>query len=79
MHTEKNIAEAIFATMFDIPEKTKDNIKARVDQKTLCDRPKLDMQPLGGGKKMEEAKGPFRSYKGAKEGNTLVGPNVDVP
>lgn len=59
MHTEKNIAEAIFATMFDIPEKTKDNVKARVDQKTLCDRTKLEMQPPGGGKKWRKPKSPF--------------------
>ena len=32
MHTEKNIAEAIFGTIMDIPDKTKDNIKARLDQ-----------------------------------------------
>ena len=59
MHTEKNIAETIFATMFDIPEKTKDNVKARVDQKTLCDRPKLNMQPPGDGKKWRKPKAPF--------------------
>ena len=32
MHTEKNVAEAIFGTIMDIPDKTKDNVKARVDQ-----------------------------------------------
>ena len=42
MHTEKNIAEAIFGTIMDIPDKTKDNVKARVDQERLCNRPKLD-------------------------------------
>jgi len=42
MHTEKNIAEAIFGTIMDIPDKKKDNVKARVDQARLCDRPKLD-------------------------------------
>jgi hypothetical protein len=43
MHTEKNVAEALWATIMDIPEKTKDNPKARVDMATLCDRPKLEM------------------------------------
>jgi hypothetical protein len=32
MHIEKNVVESIFSIIFDIPEKTKDNIKARVDQ-----------------------------------------------
>ena len=31
MHTEKNGAEAIFGTIMDISDKTKDNLKARVD------------------------------------------------
>jgi hypothetical protein len=31
-------------------EKSKDNIKARVDLTTLCDRPKQEMQPLRGRK-----------------------------
>jgi hypothetical protein len=43
MHNEKNVAEAIFSTIFDIPEKTKDNVNARVDQQTLCNRPALNM------------------------------------
>ena len=37
MHTEKNIAEALWATLMDT-EKSKDNPKARVDLSTLCDR-----------------------------------------
>jgi len=45
MHSEKNVAEALFGTIMDIVEKTKDNVKARVDQATLCDRPKLDTRP----------------------------------
>ena len=44
IHTEKNIAEAIFGIIMDIPYKTKDNVNARVDQARLCDRPKLDMR-----------------------------------
>ena len=45
MHSEKNVAEALFRTIMDIADKTKDNIKTKVDQATLCDRPKLDMRP----------------------------------
>jgi hypothetical protein len=38
MHTKKNVAEALWATIMDIPDKSKDNIKARVDLAALCDR-----------------------------------------
>ena len=31
-HSEKNIAEALWGTIMDILDKTKDNVKARVDQ-----------------------------------------------
>ena len=48
MHTEKNIAEAIFGTLFGIYGKTKDNPKAIVDQEALCDRPLRNMkEPKG--------------------------------
>jgi hypothetical protein len=49
MHTEKNIAEALWATLMDT-DKTKDNIKARVDLATLCNRPKQEMKPPTRGK-----------------------------
>ncbi|XP_010233350.1 uncharacterized protein LOC104583235 [Brachypodium distachyon] len=39
MHTEKNVAEALFNTILNIIDKTKDNPKARKDQEKLCDRP----------------------------------------
>ena len=45
IHSERNVTEALFGTIMDIADKTKDNIKDRVDQATLCDRPKLDMRP----------------------------------
>ena len=45
MHTEKNVAEALWATIIDIPDKSKDNVKARVDLATLCDRPNQHMKP----------------------------------
>ena len=50
MHTEKNIAEDIFGTLFGIEGKSKDNTKARVDQEELCDRPLQNMkEPKGKG------------------------------
>ena len=44
MHTERNIAEALFGTLFGIEGKLKDNTKARVDQEAMCDRPLKNMQ-----------------------------------
>jgi len=59
MHSEKNVTEALFETIMDIVEKTKDNIKARVDQATLCDRPKLDMRPPASDKAWKKPKADF--------------------
>jgi hypothetical protein len=39
MHTENNVAEALWTAIMDIPNKSKDNIKARVDLAALCVRP----------------------------------------
>ena len=59
MHTEKNIAEALWSTLMDT-EKTKDSVKARVDQEQLCDREKLNMVPPGSVKKgWSKPKAPF--------------------
>ena len=43
----------------DIPDKTKDNVKARVDQARLCNRPKLDMAPPGDRKSWRKPKADF--------------------
>jgi hypothetical protein len=40
-------------------KKSKDNPKARVDMATLCDRPKQEMQPPRGGKKLTRPKADF--------------------
>ncbi|KAK1678262.1 hypothetical protein QYE76_039110 [Lolium multiflorum] len=48
MHTVKNVTESLFHTCLNIPGKSKDNVKARVDVEKLCDRKKLHMQrPTG--------------------------------
>ena len=59
MHTEKNIAEALWAIIMDIIDKTKDNVKARLDQAVLCDRPHLDMAPPKGGKNWRKPKAEY--------------------
>ena len=43
----------------DIADKTKDNTKGRVDQATLCDRPKLDMTPPIAGKSWRKPRANF--------------------
>jgi hypothetical protein len=55
MHTEKNIAEGLFGTIMDT-DKSKDNVKARVDLATLCDRPNLEMKPPRGHKNWSRPK-----------------------
>jgi hypothetical protein len=59
MHTEKNVAEALWATLMDIPEKTKDKPKARVDLATPCDRPNLHMMPPRDGKPWKSLKADY--------------------
>jgi hypothetical protein len=59
MHTEKNIAKALWSTIMDISGKTKDNVKARVDLAILCDRPNLEMKPPGRGKTWRRSKADF--------------------
>ena len=59
MYSKKNIAEALFGTIMDISDKIKDNVKARVDQETLCDRPKLDMRPPRGSKSWRKPRAEF--------------------
>lgn len=50
MHNEKNVAEAIWNTCFDIADKTKDNVKARQDLALICDRPSLHLELKVNGK-----------------------------
>jgi hypothetical protein len=59
MHTEKNVVEALWATFMDIPDKSKDNVKARVDLTALCDRPNQEMKPPSGGKTWRRRKTDF--------------------
>jgi hypothetical protein len=59
MHTEKNVAESVWGTLMDIPGKTKDNVKARLDIATLCDRRNLEMQPPGRGKTWTKPKADY--------------------
>jgi hypothetical protein len=54
LHTEKNVAEALWATLMDTGKKSKDNVKARLDIETICDRPNLVMQTPADGKRWKK-------------------------
>ena len=78
MHTEKNIAEALWHTLMDL-EKSKDNVKARADQQLLCDRPDMNMDPPGTVKtRWSKPKARFTPNKGPKETNSPVGPGPPI-
>jgi hypothetical protein len=59
MHTEKNVTEALWAIIMDIPDKSKDNVKAIVDLAALCDKPNQEMKPPRGGKTWRRPKADF--------------------
>jgi hypothetical protein len=59
MHTEKNVVEVLWATIMDIPNKSNDNVKARVDLAALCDRPNQEMKLASGGKTWRRPKDDF--------------------
>ncbi|PKU67088.1 hypothetical protein MA16_Dca008877 [Dendrobium catenatum] len=58
MHIEKNIFDNIFNTVMDIKDKSKDNIKVRVDLKEIYRRKALELKD-GGGEKLLKLKAPF--------------------
>ena len=58
MHTEKNVTEALWATLMDT-DKSKDNPKARADLARLCDRPHLEMRPPRAGKTWRRPRGDY--------------------
>ena len=78
MHTEKNWGEALFGTVMDIPDKTKDNIKARVDLATLCDRPRYEMKTPRSGRQWRKTPTDFVLTRPQKKGSTRVDPKVTI-
>jgi len=50
IHIEKNVFDVVFNTVMDIDEKTKDNVKARMDLKLYCRRKELEIKELDNGK-----------------------------
>jgi hypothetical protein len=66
MHTEKNVAEAIWGTIMNIPDKSKDNVKARVYLAMLCDRPNQEMKSPSSGMLWRRPKADFVLSKAHK-------------
>jgi len=44
MHVEKNFCNNIINTVMDVPGKTKDDVKARLDMAEMCNRSELDLR-----------------------------------
>jgi hypothetical protein len=59
MHTENNIVEEHWATIMDIPDNSKDNVKERVDLAALCDRRNEEMKLPSSGKTWRRPKADF--------------------
>jgi hypothetical protein len=55
MHIEKNICESLIATILNIPRKTMDTIKARLDLKDLEIKKKLQFRDTGDSCQMPHA------------------------
>lgn len=49
MHNEKNLAEALLVTCMDFSNRTKDNVKARLDLASICDRPQYHLREKANG------------------------------
>ncbi|XP_029126265.1 uncharacterized protein LOC109793794 isoform X1 [Cajanus cajan] len=53
MHIEKNFFDNIFNTVMNVPNKTKDNEKARKDLALYCRRKDLELKPQNNGKMLK--------------------------
>jgi len=67
MHIEKNMFDNIFNTVMDVKDKTKDNLKARMDVQTYCNRPELELKEHQG-----KILKPKAAYSLTKEQRKLV-------
>jgi hypothetical protein len=56
MHIDKNICESLIATILNIPRKTKDTIKARLDLKDLGIKKELQFRETGDSCQMPDAR-----------------------
>jgi hypothetical protein len=65
MHNDKNMGEAIWNTCFDIAEKSKDNVKARLDLAIICNHPSMHLVQKSNGQ-WNRPRGPFSVHKDVK-------------
>ena len=59
MHIVKNFSENIINTVMDVPRKTKDDTKARMDISILCSRQELDLTTRGSTDRLRKPKAKF--------------------
>ena len=50
MHIEKNVFDNVFHTIMDNKDRTKDNVRARLDLQEICRRPDLHLESIANGK-----------------------------
>jgi len=62
MHIEKNIFDNIFYTLMDRPNRSKDNLKGRLDIQLYCQKPNLHLQQDMSGR-VYKPKGTYFLYK----------------
>jgi hypothetical protein len=58
IHQERNVAESMMSMCLDVTGLMKDNVNARKDLATLCDRPSLEAKPNARGK-LRRPKAPY--------------------
>jgi hypothetical protein len=67
MHIEKNVFDNVFFTVMDISEKTKDNVKARLDLALHCSRPELELRRRPNGR-TEKPKAKYTLSRDQRQG-----------
>src|SRR6266542_5885660 len=50
MHVEKNVCDSLIGLLLNIPDKTKDGVKARLDMQEMGIRPELRLKEVGKGR-----------------------------
>jgi hypothetical protein len=58
IHQERNVAESMMSMCLDVTSLMKDNVNARKDLTTFCDRPSLEAKPNARGK-LRRPKAPY--------------------
>jgi len=70
MHIEKNLFDNIFYTVMDCPDRSKDNVKARLDIQLYCKKPNLHLQQDASGR-VYKPKGTYYLFKKQQQQQVL--------